>query len=293
MKSNKHDRMASSHVTGFVSVSSTSNIRLYYSVDGPLDASRKIIVLSNSLAATTHLWDDLTSVFDKEYSIIRYDMRFHGQSPLPTDKNFDYAAGHSMEDLADDLIALLDHLSVRKVSLAVGLSIGAGVVLIAGARNPDRFEHVLVAGTKARAPPGADALYDARIEFGRENGSFALGQQSVRRWFPEEWIRENPEKAATIERIVGGQSMSGFTASAAALRQLDLWPIVRHIGARGDGSRFTFVAGEHDSDIPQDSALLANASGSNVVIIKNAGHIVHIQQPEVIYGIIKKTLNNA
>lgn len=284
------DKMATA---GFVAVSSAYDIRLFYSVDGPLDASRETIILSNSLAATTHLWDDLVAVYRDKYTIIRYDTRFHGQSPLSADDDFDYTKGHSMEDLANDLITLLDHLKIKRVSLAVGLSMGAGVVLIAGARHPDRFKHVLVVGTKAKAPVGADKVYDARIVYGLEHGSFALGQQSVRRWFPPTWIEANPQKAAAVEAIVGGQSIDGFKANAAALRRLDLWPTVRDIGARADGARFTFVAGEHDSDIPHDSALLADASGSKVVIIRAAGHIVHIQQPKEFYTLLDKILNDA
>ena len=286
------DIMAS-QVTGLAPISSSPDIRLFYSVDGPLDGSRKIVVLSNSLAATTRLWDDFTAHFSGRYTVIRYDARFHGRSPLSTNKDFDYVAGHSMEDLADDLITLLDHMNVEHISLAIGLSIGAGVVLIAGAKQPSRFGHVLVVGTKAQPPSGADAAYDDRIAFGRSHGSLALGQQSVRRWFPEAWIKENPQKAATVEEIVGGQDINGFIANVAALRRLNLWPAAHDISARADGSRFTFVAGEQDGDIPEDSRLLAKAANSKVLIIENAGHIVHIQQPQEFYSLVESVLNGS
>ncbi|KAJ9145047.1 Alpha/beta-hydrolase [Pleurostoma richardsiae] len=278
---------------GYLTVSAKPDIRIYYSVDGPLDGSRPTIVLSNSLAATTHLWDGLTSYFGPTHTIIRYDSRFHGKSPLSADADFNYAAGHSLDNLADDLILLLDHLGISRASLAVGLSIGAGVVLIAGAKHPSRLGHVLVVGTKAQPPAGADAAYDSRIAYGREHGSQSLGRQSVGRWFPEAWIKANPERAVAVEEIVGGQSIEGFEASAAALRRLDLWPVVRDIGARGDGKRFTFVAGEHDADIPEDSRRLAAAAGSEVVIVPDSGHIVNIQQPERFHRLVQEALRRA
>ncbi|OIW22557.1 alpha/beta-hydrolase, partial [Coniochaeta ligniaria NRRL 30616] len=183
---------------GYLTISAKPDIRVHYSVDGPTDGSRPIIVLSNSLAATTHLRDGLTSYFAPTHTIVRYDSRFHGKSPPSADADFDYAAGHSLDDLADDLIVLLDHLEIGRADLAVGLSIGAAVVLIAGAKHPSRFGHVLVVGTKAQPPAGADAAYDSRIAYGREHGSRALGRQSVGRWFPEAWIRANPERAAAV-----------------------------------------------------------------------------------------------
>lgn len=278
-------------LTGFLSVSATKGIRIFYQVDGPLDDSRPIVLLSNSLAASTELWNDLVRRLRNDTTVIRYDARFHGKSPLSTDNAFDYHKGHSLDDLAQDVIKLLDHLQVTRVSLAIGLSIGAGVVLLAAAKQPNRFGHVLVVGTKATAPANADAAYDARIAYGKQHGTRALGQQSVQRWFPPSWIEANPTATAEVEDIVGRQSIEGFTANAAALRHLDLWPVAQEIGQRGDGSRFTFVAGEHDADIPEDSRQLAETTGSDVIIVPASGHIVNIQQPEKFCEIVRQALS--
>jgi pimeloyl-ACP methyl ester carboxylesterase len=68
--------------SGLVPLPSDPSVSIYYSVDGPSDGSKPIIALSNSLAATTHLWDDFVATFRDEYTIVRYDARFHGNSPL-------------------------------------------------------------------------------------------------------------------------------------------------------------------------------------------------------------------
>lgn len=279
-----------STTTGLVKVSATPDIQIFYSVDGPLDGSKPIILLSNSLAADIHLWDEFVGAFSSNYTILRYDARFHGQSPLSTSADFDYFAGHSIEDLASDIIKLLDDLGIKHLRALIGLSIGAAVGLVFGAKYPDRVDHVLVVGTKAQSTPEANANHDVRIAYGRKYGPLPLGQQSISRWFKDDWIKENPEKIAKLESIVGKQSIEGFEASIAALKNLDLWPYAEDIGKKGDGGRFVFVAGEWDSTIPEESRQLAEKSGSKVAIIAKSGHIVNLQQPEAFHQVVRNIL---
>ena len=275
---------------GCVEVSERPNIRLFYTIDGPLDGSRDVLVLSNSLAATTQLWDEFVSDFVPEYTVLRYDARFHGKSPLTSEPGFDYAKGHTIEDLADDVIKILDHLKIKKVKAIVGLSIGAAGGLIVGAKHPHRVEHVVVVGTRARSNPDSNAAHTYRIKFGYENGPLALGRQSIARWFDEGWRTANPEKAAHAEEIYCKQSIEGYEASIAALRPMDLMPFAADIGKRGDGGRFAFVAGEWDGNVPQESNELADQMGSEVFIVTESGHITPIQQPKALHDIVRKVI---
>lgn len=277
--------------SGLVPVSNDGDIQIFYQTDGPLDGTRPIVLLSNSLAASIHLWDGLVAEFSESVSFVRYDSRFHGRSPLSQDPEFDYNAGHSMDELAQDVILLLNHLQINRVQLAVGLSIGAGVVLIAGTNEPQRFEHILVVGTRAQSPPGAGKAFDDRIVFARERGTQALARQSLERWFPASWIENNPTKASDLETMVGDQNLSGYIASVSALRALDLYPAARKSRDKHLGGLFTFIAGEKDDDIPDESKRLAEIAGSRLIIIPNTGHIVNVQSPEVFHNMVRDALS--
>ncbi|XXG99246.1 hypothetical protein Hte_005583 [Hypoxylon texense] len=277
-------------ITGFVEVSTAPDIRIFYIADGPLDGSRPIILFSNSLAASTHLWDESVEVFGSEYTILRYDARFHGKSPLSSDPNFDYAAGHSMEELADDVRKLLDHLHIQQVRAIIGLSIGAAVGLIFGAKYPARVQRVLVVGTRATSNPESNAAHATRIKYGYEHGPLALGRQSITRWFDAEWAAANPERFAHAEEVYCKQSIEGYEASIAALRVLNLFPYAEDIGRRGDGDRFVFVAGELDGTVPRESRELAGKTGSEVVVIPGSGHISNIQLPDEFHEVVRNAL---
>lgn len=285
--------MAPTHTSsGLVPLLSDPSVSIYYTVDGPLDGSKPVIALSNSLAATTHLWDDFVATFGDEYTIVRYDARFHGNSPLSTNNQYDYTAV-TIDDLAQDLRAVLDHLKIPKLRTLIGLSIGAGVALVFGSKWPDLVEHVVVVGTKAVTDDAVNDTFDQRVALVKEQGPEAIAGQSVRRWFPESWIAAHPEKAAAVESIVAGQKLETYVASVAALKKLDLVPVAEKIGAAGDGGRFLFVAGEDDGTIPRETQLLARIAKSKSVIVPGTGHIVHIQSPDDFYRIVREVLSSS
>ncbi|KAF4965349.1 hypothetical protein FSARC_6844 [Fusarium sarcochroum] len=275
---------------GLVQVSTTPNISLFYCVNGPLDGSKPIILLSSSLAANIHLWDYFVPAFNDKYTIIRYDARFHGKSPQASEPDYNYSKGHTIEELTDDVLKILDHLEIERVQAFVGLSIGAAVGLILGAKHPERVEKVAVVGTRATSNPESNTNHTTRIRFGYENGLLALGRQSISRWFDKEWLEADPERTAFIEDIYAKQSVQGYEASIAALRPLNLFPYVEDIGRRGDGARFVFIAGELDGTVPRESQELGEISGSKVIVIPGSHHITPLQMPEVFHKTVTEEI---
>ena len=45
--------------------------------DGP------VVVLSNSLGSTYHMWDAQLAALEERFRVVRYDTRGHGVSPVP------------------------------------------------------------------------------------------------------------------------------------------------------------------------------------------------------------------
>jgi pimeloyl-ACP methyl ester carboxylesterase len=101
--------------------------------------------LTNSMAH-----EDETGLFDWSAvratgrRVVRYDVRGHGRSGFTPD-----AGGYGWDELARDLVALLDRLGVERVALG-GASLGSAVSLHAAVAAPDR-----VAGLVLAIPPTA------------------------------------------------------------------------------------------------------------------------------------------
>jgi len=66
----------------------------------------------------------------RHFRVLRYDIRGHGRSPV-------IPGPSSIDDLADDVVALLDRLGLDRVHF-VGLSIGGMTGMRLAAREPGR-----------------------------------------------------------------------------------------------------------------------------------------------------------
>ncbi|CAK7236356.1 hypothetical protein SBRCBS47491_009610 [Sporothrix bragantina] len=288
-----------SSTTGFATVSTQPDIRLFYSVTPalPFDPARPVIVLSNSLAASTELWDAFTAAFALTHTIVRYDARFHGRSPLSTTPDFDYKAGHSIDDLADDVIVVLDTLGVsaQHAPAFVGLSVGGGVGVSLAARYPTRFASFVIVGSRSHAAPGDAARMAERAAFYESHGARAQAEQSIVRWFGTEWPTLSPDneaKAKHVADIVEQTPLEGFLASAAALNNMDLREQVVAIGKRqsteGNKKNVLFVVGSDDGAlVVAESKQLAAVAGSPLEVVAECGHIVNVQQPARFHELVR------
>ncbi|WP_374777855.1 alpha/beta hydrolase [Streptomyces sp. NBC_01310] len=82
---------------------------------------------------------DWTPVLDAGRRLVRYDARAHGQSTGgPSDADYTYPS------LADDLLALLDHLGAAEAVDGMGASMGCATVLHAAVRAPERFSRLVL-----------------------------------------------------------------------------------------------------------------------------------------------------
>ncbi|HEY5071600.1 MAG TPA: alpha/beta hydrolase [Caulobacteraceae bacterium] len=88
----------------------------------------------------------------KGYRTIALDLRGHGTSDKPHD-----SAAYGRVAMVGDIIALIDHLDLRRVEL-MGYSLGAHLALHAALTHPERIANLILGGVGARmlAPPPAD-----------------------------------------------------------------------------------------------------------------------------------------
>src|SRR5271169_5006340 len=93
------------------------NVRIHYDLAGP--AGAPILVFSNSLGATLSMWDPQMPAFQKQFRVLRYDTRGHGQSSVTP-------GPYTIEQLARDVLALLDALNIARANFC-GLSMGGTI----------------------------------------------------------------------------------------------------------------------------------------------------------------------
>jgi len=236
-----------------------------YRVDG--SESADALVLVNSLGTDLRMWDPQMDELTRDFRVIRYDCRGHGESYVP-------AGPTTIDRLGADLIALLDHLHVERAHLC-GLSLGGLTALWVAAHHPERVDRAVFANTGARL--GTSESWDDRMRAVRAGGMAAIRDTVVARFLGAQFRETHPDVASRIGDMVESTPAPGYLAACAALRDADLRDVVASIRARS-----LIVAGELDESAPvrQSEELHAAIAGSELVVLAGAAHLTNVERAE-------------
>ncbi|MDX1439380.1 MAG: alpha/beta fold hydrolase, partial [Rubricoccaceae bacterium] len=103
---------------------------------GPEEAP-PLIVLHAALGSTELETRRLIQIWERNYRVYALDFMGHGESDSSSDVQL------TIETFADNLFALIDHLDIDKPNL-FGFSLGGSVALCAAARQPERFNRLVI-----------------------------------------------------------------------------------------------------------------------------------------------------
>lgn len=234
-----------------------------HTVDG--EDAAEAIVFSNSLGTTMGMWEPQVEALSGRYRLVRYDTRGHGRTPTT-------GGAFGIDDLADDVADLLDHLEIERAHL-VGVSLGGATVLDFAARHPGRTGRVAALCT---APRIATAEYWAeRVKQVRAHGMAALAEAVAPRWFTERFGRERPEVVRRFRRDLAACDPLGYTACCRVLGEMDLRGALAAIEAA------TLVLyGTEDAITTGDDAraIAAGVPDCRVTAIEGAAHLASAER---------------
>ncbi|MCP5155570.1 MAG: 3-oxoadipate enol-lactonase [Ectothiorhodospiraceae bacterium] len=243
---------------------SVGDTTLHYRFDGPEDAP--VILLSNSLASNLGMWDDqIPTLLEAGYRVLRYDSRGHGQSGVT-------AGPYSIEQLADDAVGLLDALGLGRVSF-MGCSKGGMVGQMLGTRHHQRIDRLVLCATAAYA--GGPETWAPRIAAVRDGGMAAVVDGTIERWFTAPGRARMPAEVERIRQMILSTPPAGFIACGEAIAAMDQRESIRAI------DRPTLVVvGEHDPGTPVSAAELIHdrISGSELVVLRDCAHFANVEQ---------------
>lgn len=267
-------------------VTTEDGAELEYRLYGEPHRNAAFIVLSNSILVDWGIWDGFVEAFfegldDRGYCVLLYNTRGRSGS----------CGGRAvtLDVLAEDVIALLDALRIRKVEVAIGVSLGGATILNAALRFPERIGSFLACDTNAKAPEGNRKAWEERIAIAEEEGAVnsagekivgeRLAEMTVRRWFVKESY-DGGEKEKEIQRVrqmVKENSLEGFKKSVQALWEYDL-----REGMKAYKHKGAFVVGGSDGILPRSMMEMAAGLGkvTELEVIDGAGHLPMVERPE-------------
>lgn len=250
----------------------------YQLIGGPAD--KPVIVFANSLGTDFRIWRDVIVRLAGDYAIILYDKRGHGLSDVGQ-------VPYSIEDHASDLAGLLDLLAVKQ-AFVCGLSVGGLIAQALYQRRPDLVQGLILCDTAHKI--GTAESWNTRIAAIEKSGIGSIVDAIMERWFTPAFRRpENTAYAGYCNMLVR-QPVEGYVATCAAIRDAD------YTEAAGKIAVPTIcIVGDQDGSTPPDlmkstAQLIPNA---RFEVIRDAGHIPCVEQPEALTAVIRAFIDSA
>jgi 3-oxoadipate enol-lactonase len=214
---------------------------------------------------TTHAmwWRQIDLLSKAGYRAVAYDARGHGSSVVSP-------APYRMQQLTDDVIGLLDALSIDRAHF-VGLSLGGMIAFDLATRYPHRLSSAVICDARADSPEFFARPWDERIELAREQGMTPLASPTIARWAGAQFCES--EAARILHRTICDTPVEGFVGTARALQDFDFRDNLGTVRLP-----VTLICGDNDGVLPAEmAALTAQIPNSTLEIIPRAGHLPNLE----------------
>ena len=160
---------------------------LYYETYGPADG--EVVILSAGLGGSGEYWRPQVEGLAKRWRVILYDHRGTARSDRALPPN------HSVEQMADDVIAVLDGLGVASAHL-VGHALGGHIGLALTLHAPERLKSVVAVNAWAKLEPHTARCFDTRLSLLRDSGKDAFIKATPLFLYPAAWMAARPKRLA-------------------------------------------------------------------------------------------------
>lgn len=208
---------------------------------------------------------------------------------LPTGRDDGASLGRIHHaDLAADLIALLDHLRIRR-AYGFGSSFGSTILLSAAHKHPERFDRLILQGGFARRPLnlGEEMLASFARYWPWDVHQLPMRGETLKLGHGAPFERQPPEVWDYFLTRFGSPPMKAVARRAMILHQLDL----RHLLPQIQQPTLV-VCGDHDPLVGKDceAELMNGLPHVARAEIEACGHLPQFTHPEILSEIIERYL---
>jgi 2-succinyl-6-hydroxy-2,4-cyclohexadiene-1-carboxylate synthase len=267
----------------------TNGVTYHVVRHGVNDAAPPLLLL-HGFTGSSDSWADHIPAFIEKFSVITVDILGHGRSDSPPTPN-----RYTMPQIAADIIALLNAWQIERTAL-LGYSMGGRLAMYLACHYPDRFSHLILESSS----PGL-ATKAERVNRRQRDGSLADWieakdiEQFVARWeaLPlwdsqkqlSNEMRQRLHQQRLQNKPVGlANSLRGMGTGA----QPSLWPLLPSLTLPT-----LLLVGELDGKfVAINQQIAARLPNGRLQIIPNAGHTIHLEQPQLFRTAVMGLLGN-
>ena len=234
------------------------------------------IIFIHGVGLNHTMWTPQIDAFKN--SVITYDILGHGKTPL-TRENITF------DHFSDQLIDLVDNLGIKKFHL-VGFSIGSLIARNFACRFNERLKTLTLLCSVFQRSESQQQIVNDRFELSKK--SRTLSKQALKRWFTDDYLKNNPKIYEKITNILDQNNMQNF------LRVYELFV------NNNDNEEFhkilsktLIITGEGDTgSTPEMSKKLSKVIKNSILkVIPKGKHLCSIECSDDVNNEINKLIN--
>jgi 3-oxoadipate enol-lactonase len=243
------------------------------------------LVLLHGFPLSSAMWGPQLVHFSRKYRVIAPDLRGFNKTSLKPDEI------STMELLADDVVALLDHLKLEQ-AVIVGLSMGGYITFALYNKYPERVQALVLCDTKAEADSEETRAGRYKlIEQVGEKGTSAAAETMLPRLFAPDTYRRQQETVAQVSGLIERNNPAGIIAASAGLAERpDFSNLLPQIKVP-----VLVLVGKDDVVTPPEGArqMAQQIPDWQFSIIPNAGHMSNLENPNAFNQALESFLRSA
>jgi len=222
------------------------------------------VILITGYGGDISYWDGLVPLLSDRYKVVRLDNRGSGKTV--------YGGKFTVDDLTDDVIALMDLLSIYRAHI-VGWSMGGCMAQELSLRHPERVISLTLISAFMKRPARSSHMMNAMIKAVREGADIeTLSMLMQGMCFPESVFLRREEKGTHGNKQPYTASIDGITDQ---MRALDAYDSRKRIS--GISVPSLCIHGLSDIMVPPEvgDEITSLIKGCKSYRIPGAGHIVN------------------
>jgi 3-oxoadipate enol-lactonase len=232
------------------------------------------VILLHAFPFSADMWRPELERVPEGWHFIAPDLRGFG----PDARAHAGARGRTLDDMAADVMALLDRLEIERAVIG-GLSMGGYVTFALFRAAPGRFTGMILADTKPQAdtPEGRDGRR-RMIEAAQARGSAAVAEMMLPKLLGRTTRTRRPSLAPQVRQMIEREQVEGIVgALEAMMARPDSTPDLARIACPT-----LVIVGDEDELTPVTDAgtMQDRIARSRLVVLPQAGHLSSLEAPD-------------
>jgi aminoacrylate hydrolase len=254
---------------------------LYCEFLGPPEG--EAVILSAGLGGVAEYWRPNLAALAARHRVILYDHRGTARSDRVLPR------GHSIESMADDVLAVLDGLGIERAHL-IGHALGGLIGLSLALAAPERLTSIVALNAWAKLDSHTKRCFETRLSLLRDSGPEAFIKATPIFLYPAAWISTHGKRLEqdAVHQRAAFPGQETTEARIAAVAAFDISARLSEIT-----TPVLSLASEDDMLSPYTAAkaLADGVPHGRFVLTPRGGHACNVTEPETFNRIVIAWLN--